>query len=491
MPSIDYNALAAALMQQMSGGAGAVRQKAVSSTPTSIYGHGPGGLFSNPALERAVFSAMVLPSTGLADRLPIHGTNITDPLYGIMTGVTASSGDEPTGVCDDPPTTGFMKLCMSTAPLGRFSRQSTVYDIDRVGVLSNRGEHVDFQLYGNAVGMGEGTPYAPTVGGSNVTQAVNNEVAKTLFQFAVAWSRDFARVTWTGNPTNNTAGGGYKEFYGLDALINTGYQDAVTGVACPAADSTVRDFNSLQVNSNGATIVRELTYMFRNAQYLATRAGLAPVKFAFVMSWAAFYEIVQIWPVSYDTFRNAAAIPANATLFVNSENATAMRDLMLGNINDRTGQYLLIDGQRVEVVLDDGITETQSAGGVYTSDVYLVPLTVLGGTEVLYWEYLNYDQTGAIEMARALAPDGSYYTSDSGRFLWHKKPPTNWCVQLLAKIEPRLILRTPYLAARLQNVSYVPLAAARSPFPDDGSNYVNGGNTNYNGWSPSYNPPTS
>ena len=44
---INYQALAAALVGQMG-----VTTKAVGSTPTSTYGHGPGGLFSSPGLSQ-------------------------------------------------------------------------------------------------------------------------------------------------------------------------------------------------------------------------------------------------------------------------------------------------------------------------------------------------------------------------------------------------------------------------------------------------------
>ena len=45
---------------------------------------------------------------------------------------------------------------------------------------------------------------------------LNTEVGKALFELGVAWSRDFAREVYTGNPSNNTAQGGRQYFYGLD-----------------------------------------------------------------------------------------------------------------------------------------------------------------------------------------------------------------------------------------------------------------------------------
>lgn len=65
----DLNRLGQIVLRQLGAG-DASRTKAVSSTPTTTYGHGPGGLFSNSALERPIFSAMVLPRTGLQNMLP-------------------------------------------------------------------------------------------------------------------------------------------------------------------------------------------------------------------------------------------------------------------------------------------------------------------------------------------------------------------------------------------------------------------------------------
>ena len=99
-----------------------------SSTPTAGYAHGATGIFSHPALEQPLYSAVITPWTGLQYVLPVRGTIKTDPLYGIVTGVTATSGTEPNGVCDDPPTVGLAKICMQSYNLGRESRQTSVLE---------------------------------------------------------------------------------------------------------------------------------------------------------------------------------------------------------------------------------------------------------------------------------------------------------------------------------------------------------------------------
>jgi hypothetical protein len=161
-----------------------------------------------------------------------------------------------------------------------------------------------------------------------------------------------------------------------------------------------------------------------------------------------------------------------------------MRDEM------RNGSFLLIDGIRVPVVIDEAIVETALAGSSFRSSVYFVPMTVLGGTPVTFMENINYDgPNGALEFANATAPAGTYFTSDGGRFLWLKKPPTNFCVQMIVKTEPRVLLLTPHIAARLTNVKWTPLAHERD-WETDGSFYVDGGGTARDIYGPSYYSPT-
>ena len=493
-PPMDYASLAGALLAQVAaqngqaawgGGMGFPAYKAVSSTPTTTYGHGNGGLFSYPGLERPVFSAMILPTLGLQSLLPVRQSNTENPVYGIFTGVTATTGTEPTGVCDDPPTAGLSKLCMHTFVWGRQSRQTRVFELDRFGRITNRGEFRDLQLMGNP--FNTPNPNVPTIPGmASAANALNDEVAKALFEFAVAWARDFAVEMYTGNPTNNTAGGGRKYFHGLDTLINTGYRDAETGVACAAADSIIRSFGDLRVDSNGTSFVRTLTYIMRNLKYIAEHAGLNPAEWVLAMRWGLWYEITEIWPCAYNTYRCQTGIfTTSQTQVTDSAANIRMRDEM------RAGRYLLIDGERIPVVTDEAIAETEPAAGVFESQIYFVPLRVLGNTPTTFLEAFNYDAPGAaMEAARVFAPDGSYYTSDSGRFLWHRKPPTNYCVQIMAKTEPRLLLLTPHLAARLTDIRYSPLIHERESFTDAGY-FVDGGRTDRLGYGPSLYTPTA
>lgn len=478
---LDYKALARQIVAEaMAGQNGRTLKTVPSSTPTHGIGHGVNGLFAFPGLEQDVVNAMVMPRLGLLDILPSRTSTSDNPMYGIMTGVTASTGSEPSGVCDDPPYAGLMKLCMHQFLWGRIARETRVMDIDVAGHYRNRSDFNDLQLVGNPLGGPDF--YLPTVAGADPNQALRSEISKILFELAVAFGRDFAKLVYTGNPTNNTAGGGYKEPYGLDILINTGYRDAESGTACPAADSYVYNFNA-KVEDNGAALVARIDNIYRNLNYIADRAGLNPATWAIVMPWGLFDAITAIWPCAYLT-SGCGTGSASTPDWVNSADQIAMRDEM------RNGEYLKIRGKNVPVILDDGISETD-AGGTFTASIYFVPLRVLGNRPVTFLEYFNMDTPGGpMDAARALAPDGSYFTTNNGRYLWHKKPPTNFCVQILAKSYWRIILETPHIAARMTNVKWTPLQHTRSWDPTVATYYVNGGGTSRTG-DKSYYTPTA
>lgn len=470
----------------MLGKMAGVSLKTVSSTPASnVYGHGNGGLFSAPGLNNQLFSAMMLPNQGLASMLPVLPSIDTHPLYGIVTGVTATSGSEPTGVCDDPPIAGLMKLCTHTAPFGRQSRMTPVIEVNRVGQRTNRGEFLDLQILG---GPEMGQFNVPTIPGADFSMAGRNEIAKKLFELAVAWSRDFAAEFYTGNPANNTAGGGREYYNGLDILINTGRVDAITGVACPASDSIVVNANNALIDQSAAIntqIADSITAIYRNLYFIAERAGMLPVQWQLSMRYGLFYALTGMWPCTYYLGGCTAADASGHNINIEGRDRVDLRDQM------RAERFLLIDGQRVPVVLDDAIAETAVAGGGFESDIYFVPLTVLGGTRVTYIEYFDYDTAnGSLDFANKWAAQDMYFTSDNGRFLWHKRPPEHWCVQLEAKTEPRIVLHTPYLAARMTNIQYKPLGGLheREPFTD-AEYFVNGGQTTYAGYGPSYYGP--
>ena len=446
-----------------------------SGTPTNNYMHGPGGIFGVDGLERDVISTRVMPR-GLIGTLPARGTVRTNPLYPYLTGFLADTGAEADGVCDDPPVAGLTKSCIQTAEFGRYSRMTKEIEANRVGQQTDRGEFLDLTLMNDPLIQMGGVLEMNSVPG-NIN--LNREVLQAFVEVGVSIQNRLIPQLYTGNPANNTGAGGSKEFPGLDILIGTNKVDAITSINCPSLDSDIKDFNYGIIDevSNGTDIVEVTTAMSRFLRHNASRMGFEPATWAITMRRELFWELTAIWPCSYLTQR-CVFLDSNGAERVNVDgrDMVEFRDAM----RTEGGEFLLIDGFRFPVVIDDGIVEEDDSdnvnilAGQFASDIYFIPMTVLGGRPVTFMEYLDYNQGAMIAIQDGRA--GADFWTDGGRFLWHKKPPLNWCLQWITKIEPRVILLTPQLAGRIQNVRYAPLQHTRDPFPDD-AYFVDGGET--------------
>ncbi len=431
------------------------------------YSHGPGGHLTFPGVDPQVFHTVV-GNIGILGTLPTKSSVFTNPTYQVLTGVLGDSGSEKEDVCDNAPYGGLMKTCMLTSVFGRYERSTPEIELNRLGQLNDRADPMDLRLVGSPIhqsGIFASGPGDPGIPGDVFT----NEIARKMFELGLSFHRQISVQIWRGNPANNSAGGGYKELTGLDILINTGHIDAENNTSCPSLDSDLKNFNYARVDADPDGLVNAISYLYRTRKSLALRTSVMPVRWVLAMRDELFWEITKIWPCSYLTYQ--CQVTGQERVNINAADQVAMRDAM------RQGQYLLIDGEKVEVILDDGIrewTNTDNANvtsGCMSSDIYLIPMSVAGGQASLFLEYFDYGnpsaQSAIAAMNNEFRVEGAFITT------WRR---TNWCLQLQSKIEPRLVLRTPWLAGRLQNVQYCPLQHIRTPFPGDPYN-VDGGRT--------------
>lgn len=429
--------------------------------------HGLSGIFGYPGISQDVFATRVKPR-GLLEVLPARGNMQEQPIVAYLTGFTDDeNAAEKDGVCDDPLAAGEIKNCLQGALYGRVERKTKTLELNSLGRSVNRGEFFDLRLVndplldGNLLSMPGNVP-------QEFASIINNEVMARWMTLGVAFERKLGPLVYTGTPANNTAGGGYKEFHGLETLVGTGKIDVITATACAALDSDVRNFAYARVDTAPTRLYNMLISMFRNLQYIASSTGLDPVTWVMVMRRSLFDEIVDFWPLVYATFRfGAEAVTSSAITNLNIDAARARMEAE----DMRTGKYLVIDGQRVRVVVDDFIPEesnTTSASvvsGCFASDIYILPLTVRGGIVSTFFEYIDFNSSmGAMAGARSGRVSDEYWT-DGGRFLWTTNR-TLWCIEWVSKIEPRLRLLTPHLAGRIQNVSYCPVKPYRSDDPN-------------------------
>lgn len=446
-----------------------------SGTPIATgYSHGPGGALTFPGVDPDVFHTVV-GNIGLLMSLPTKASIYTDPVYQIITGVQDESGAEKTTVCSNAPTAGLVKACKLSVPFGRYERATPELELNRLGQFNDRADPMDLRMIGTPVhqsGIFSTGPGDPTVPGAVLV----NEVARKMWELGVAFHRLLSVQLWRGNPSNNSAGGGYKECPGLDILIGTGHTDIETNTSCPSVDSDLKNFTYRRVNTNGSTIVEMMSYLIKTRRDLAERTGVMPVRWMLAMRPELFWELTNVWPCAYLTYR--CEVTGNQRLNIDVNDQIALRDAM------RQGKYLLIDGDRIEVALDDGIAEithTQNGNvpsGCFASSIYLIPMSVIGGQSVTFLEYADY---GNPSLRDALGDSLVLARADGAFLTWPRQ--TNQCVIWQSKVEPRIVLRTPWLAGKIQNVVYCPAQHTREPFPDD-PYFVDGGVTSRPG--PSY-----
>lgn len=425
--------------------------------------HGSGGIFTAPGLERDVLTAHMRPS-GITAILPKIPTVYQDPRFGTITGFTATTGSQPTYACEDAPT-GYMKGCNLTARFGRIRFDTNTIDVDDVMLRLHRGDHTDLMLRGQLLGMTGMTP-----SGLQQTDVLNLVTMSEMVIAGVNMERELNRQTWQGVTTIAN------EFPGLDVQIATGQRDADTGTLCPALDSDVKEFAYNDVCGSTLDIVEYLSSMMWYLNDIADNTGLAPVNWVIVMRPGLWHELTACWPCAYNTNKCASMMTdANASVSVDGVDMTRLRDDM------RNGKYIDIEGRRYPVITDTGIFEHNSTNnanlvpGQYASSIYAVPLSIQGGFPVTYMEHLDFRAAQAdVNLLRGME---QFFWTDNGMYSWAYEQ-VKWCYKLALKIEPRVVLRAPHLAGRLDHVLYSPLQHERSS--DPASSYFKDGGISIN-----------
>lgn len=475
--------LSALIQQQVNALLAQQRTKDSATTGLAIAPHGYNALFNNFGIEPGVPTTYIGPR-GLEQALESMGhvqkSQLLNPVFEILTGQTASSGEEPTTPCDENvPIPGDLKVCNQTWPFGEFTMKTKPIRVDNAGELINRSEILDLRLLNNP--FADANNIVPT-GSANLFR---NKLTKAVVELTNDFKRRYARLFFTGSPLN-TAGstGGYLEYNGLERIVNDSYQDVFTGVACPAANSLVSTFTATPMQSAASQYVTTMVETYRAQKYLAEQLLASDVQFAFVMRHQALLSFTQIWPCAYETYRCYVTPPVAGSVVVDTSasDQSALREAM------RSGHYLLIDGEKVPVIIDTTMVEANIGGGNFMSDVYLVPLksATLGGQQ-LYIDYFDYrGPFGMQEIINQLGPQDEYRVSPDGRYAIHFLGGTSFCKQVEIRTRKRIILRSPFLAARLQDAQYAVYQHEREWEPGT-SFYEDGGLTSFAG--PTYQSP--
>lgn len=434
----------------------------VNESNTATRFHGTGGLFADCALERDIVSAVVR-TYGILAQLPAIGSNIVTHRVGLLTGYNPDATEEPETRCEDGPS-GTYTACVLDFPRGFIRRNTQTLELTEIITRLNNGD-TSLALVG--------APYLPNNGrlsvrNLNTSDMLNVIIRSEMVGAAILIERNVSRTAWQGDPLNNV-GTGYAEPVGLDLQITTGIVNSVTSVACPAVDSQVADFEYADVgdaNPDDHTIVDEVSEMEHYLWTLARDTGVSPVFWGVYVHPSLWRYLSAVWACMYLTDRCGFPNTTDASIVINTPDNIVMRDRM------RSGMFLPVNGRTLPVYTDTGIYEQDNSTtpaeldpGEYASSLYFVPLTIRSNFPVAYVDYNDYRSPIAMAEMAGVQPRNMFW-SDDGVFLWSIEQVKS-CYEFSVAMEHRIVLRTPHLAGKIENIKYSPIRKVRSPYPGD------------------------
>lgn len=436
---------------------------------TFNYAHGPGGMFSEPGIRPEMYSALVKPRT-ILDAIPWKPSNIINEKISILTGQLASSGTNAANTCGDPPSPGDLKKCTRLSTFGKLFMKTKKVDITDIGRINDRAD-VERRIQNFAASP---SPLVPDILKSPGLNLMSTS-AQALLTLGVMLERVVADLEISGSSaiTGGASAtlGVIDEFDGLDALITTGHVDLATSIACPAADSHVVTWGTTTNGTvNGLSIMQMLNDMYFSRKALAMDVGIDRAQWALVMDKRLFRAIAQI---AACTFPNTRCTDFTA----GTPGGRTQSEIEARYMEFYNGQYLLLDGDRVPVLFTSGkdvAIPNQSGNGI-TGDIRLVPLSWAGG-DLLWGEYFPLNNQYITEWEGIAQENRTSH--NNGMFLTAVRSD-GFCDEVLLTGMFRLRLDTPFLAARLDNVTFDSYIGYRS-FDPAGTFFYDGGVTNYN-----------
>lgn len=436
-----------------------------------VPAHGSGALLSSAGVRPGMPSAIRRVS-GM--QLPLFPSVNVNELIEIFTAQDAASGDNATTWCAAGPIAGNLKLIQIASVFGKFKMQTNPIVAPEVGERLNYAD-VDREVI-NGMDIYPDNTFMPDV----VRRAgnINTTLGKELIQFGLNAERAFQRVDYSGNTATlpaSTVKGFIREYMGLMQLIKTGYADFITSTAAPAADSIVVPYNA----TLSSTIVVALSNLIRTLKEIAVMVGKPNVNWEIQLNFRMWASLVDLWACNY-------AIARCST----SDNAAGMVDLgRISQLREEMfrGKYLLVDGEPIMVNTNAGVPVVDGATtNEFVSDILVVPMfdpdsvrgKVSGGVEWLtYREFFPFDNAQIQELGREGWGDLEWM--NNGLYLKGMTYGTDsFCRAMVFGAKTRLVLPYPFLAGRLDDVTFTnSTPGVGTPYQDE-SDYVGGGVAN-------------
>jgi hypothetical protein len=436
-----------------------------------VPAHGSGALLSAAGVRPGMPSAIRRVS-GM--KLPLFPSLNVNEIVEIFTAQDADAGTNAANWCATAPIAGNLRVMQIVALFGKYKMQTNQIVAPEVGERLNYAD-VDREVI-NGFNFSPDNPFMPDV----VRRAgnINTTLGKELIQFGLSAERAFQRVDYTGNVTTASAStykGFIREYDGLARLIKTGYADPTGPTAAPAADSVVVPYSATM----SSTIVTALSNLIRTLKERAVMVGKPNVNWEIQLNYRMWYSLVDLWACNYAIARCSTSDNAAGT--VDLGRISELRDEMA------RGKYLLIDGEAFPVNTNAGVPVTDGATtNEFISDIFVVPMfdpdsvlgKVQGGVEWLtYREFFPFDNTQIQQLITEGWGDLEW--SNGGLYLIGSAYGTDsFCKSKVFAAKTRLMLPYPFLAGRLDDVTFTNSTPdVGTPYQDE-SDYKGGGVAN-------------
>jgi hypothetical protein len=430
-----------------------------------------GGIFADCALEASVLNLLIQPIYSMANLIPVVPDNNDKIKYGFLSSISNATGDYPSAPCDPSPTVGDINAAYAEFYPGRVSYKTKTMELDQLIRRAHAGVREDLYLVGSVRGVSA----APTMQQLSDPQFISRAAVRRQMQLVMRQMQmDLIHQFWSGNPTDNavnTAGGGRKEFWGLNNLIANDYgsKSFITGTNKTLLNSVVLDFqegSQTGVIGGGDSIFAYLQEAEDVTYQRAAMMGLLPTEWNWVMHPITWSELVKWLPCEMLT--DSCGYPAQAnslvgagiSLNVAADNGMGIQALRQQLMNSMS---LTLNGRTHRVILDSGVPVVQGDDGEvtptliaeYAASIYLVPVNV-AGESVLEWRHRDYRSFEEVLSAIPSSADvGLRGWTDGGRF--HSIVERRMrCFEIDTKAEFGLVFRAPHLAARIDNVVAAP-----------------------------------
>lgn len=419
------------------------------------------GIFAGAGARPQRWSALQRPWS-LSSLLTPTASPYTNEILEIVTGQTAGGTTNATSFTGNPPTVGQLTVARQSYSWGSYYVKTDLNAIPLIGQLRDRAD-----VPGEILNAGpRANPLIPdTMFGLPDTRS---QLRYELFRIGVDLERTMELVLINGSAgTDNNRTGWFSEFAGLDAQIKTGYTDSVSGIAAQAMDSSVNVFNAdiggTAAGGDGRTLYEMLADVWYGLKDRAQRIGV-DVTYALVCRSEVFWRLTEVVAYESPIFRNITAA-AGTPITRDGGEVNAMR------IEMQSGRFLYIGGERVPVVFSSGMEFTGLSNLNFKTDLFFVPLDSSQGP-CLRLEYYKMDNQYAAEYAAFNDADSIRYLNN-GMFIVGKRS-IGLATEFHFAARFRLILETPFLAARIDDVSFTLRAPVRTSIPGT-SLYVQGG----------------